>query len=105
MIAIAGSVVTRTLPREASSTTWLWRRLRAAAREAGAAAIFPSGTGQTILDDHTPFLHAGVAAIDLIDWSYPGHSLSDRLDHISRASLGAVGQTVVQLAAALRRGR
>jgi glutaminyl-peptide cyclotransferase len=91
------------LPREAGSTPALWSRLRAAARRVGAAAFFPPETGRAIIDDHTPFLRAGVPAVDLIDWSYPGHELSDRLDRLSRRSLDAVGETVVELAANLRR--
>jgi glutaminyl-peptide cyclotransferase len=91
------------LPREGSSTPSLWTRVSAAAREVGAARLFPKRTGPTILDDHTPFLRAGVPAVDLIDWNYPGHSLADGLDKISRRSLDGVGETVVQLVAGLRR--
>jgi glutaminyl-peptide cyclotransferase len=91
------------LPREGSSTPALWADLRAAARKVGAIRFFPDQTGTTIVDDHTPFLRAGVPAVDLIDWSYPGHDLSDRLDRLSRGSLDAVGETVVELVRALRR--
>ena len=90
------------LPREGSSTPALWGRLRAAAQLTGAARYFPDTTGPTITDDHTPFLRAGVPAVDLIDWSYPGHDLSDQLDRLSRRSLDAVGETVVELVAKLR---
>ena len=90
------------LPREGSSTPALWADLRAAARKVGAIRFFPDETGGTIVDDHTPFLRAGVAAVDLIDWTYPGHDLRDGLDRLSRRSLDAVGETVVELAAALR---
>lgn len=91
------------LPREGSSTRSLWARVRAAARRVGAGRVFPDETGATIIDDHTPFLRAGVPAADLIDWSYPGHDLSDRLDKLSPRSLDAVGETVVQLVLDLRR--
>jgi glutaminyl-peptide cyclotransferase len=91
------------LPREGSSTPALWTRTRAAATRVGAAGFFPDETGDTIIDDHTPFLRAGVPAVDLIDWSYPGHDLSDRIDKLSRCSLDGVGETVVQLVADLRR--
>jgi glutaminyl-peptide cyclotransferase len=91
------------LPREGSSTPTLWAELRAAARTVGAARFFPNQTGSTIVDDHTPFLRAGVPAVDLIDWSYPGHELSDRLDQLSHRSLDAVGETVVELVSQLRR--
>ena len=91
------------LPREGSSTPAMWASLRAAAHKVGAIRFFPDETGTTIVDDHTPFLRAGVPAVDLIDWSYPGHDLSDRLDRLSRRSLDAVGETVVQLVRDLRR--
>ena len=86
------------LPREATSTISLWKRLRAAAARVGAKRYFPDFVGQNVIDDHTPFLRSGVPAVDLIDWSYPGHRLSDRLDKLSRKSLDAVGETVVDLA-------
>jgi hypothetical protein len=91
------------LPREGSSTPSLWTKLRAAAQRAGALRFFPDQTGDTITDDHSPFLNAGVDAVDLIDWSYPGHDVSDRMNKLSRRSLNAVGETVVELAAELRR--
>lgn len=90
------------LPREETSSPDLWARLRSAARRVGAISNFPDATGVAITDDHTPFLSAGVPAIDLIDWSYPGHDLSDGLDKLSRRSLDAVGETVLELAQALR---
>jgi peptidase M28-like protein len=86
------------LPREGNSTISLWKRLRAAANRVGAKRFFPDYVGRNVTDDHTPFLRSGVPAVDLIDWSYPGHSLSDRLDKLSRKSLDAVGETVVELA-------
>ena len=92
------------LPREASSTEELWSRLLVAAETVGAQRFFSSETGPSIVDDHVPFLRSGVPAVDLIDWSYPGHSLADGLDKISRQSLDAVGETVVQLVEELRAG-
>jgi Zn-dependent M28 family amino/carboxypeptidase len=93
------------LPREGSSDLALWGRLRAAASAVGAVGagrIFPPASGDIILDDHTPFLRAGVPAVDLIDWSYPGHELGDRLDRLSRSNLDAVGESVVELVRRLR---
>jgi glutaminyl-peptide cyclotransferase len=85
------------LPREASSNTALWAKVRAAARRVGAGAVFPDRVGPDIIDDHTPFERAGVPAVDFIDWSYDGHSLSDGLDRLSPAAADAVGETVVEL--------
>lgn len=93
------------LPREATSTPGLWARLRAAAGRAGAGWAFPGGVGPGFLDDHTPFLRAGVPAVDLIDPYYPGHSSSDGLARLSRRSVAAVGETIVELAASLRTAR
>lgn len=85
------------LPREGTSTPALWRRVRSAARAVGALRTFPDETGTAITDDHTPFLRAGIPAVDLIDWSYPGHSVRDGMDRLSRRSMDAVGETLVEL--------
>lgn len=86
------------LPREGSSTPWLWARVRAAARRAGAGAYFPPGTGPAVLDDHTPFLRAGIPAVDLIDFDYRyADTPQDTPDKLSPAALDAVGETIVEL--------
>lgn len=90
------------LPREATSTPGLWEQVLVAAEGAGAIEFFSSETGPAIVDDHTPFLRSGVPAVDMIDWSYPGHSLEDGLDKISTRSLDGVGETVVRLVDELR---
>lgn len=84
------------LPRKGSSSAAVWRRIRAAARAVGVVAVFPDRVQTTILDDHTPFLRAGIPAVDLIDWSYDGHSRADALDKLSRRSVNAVGETLVE---------
>ena len=91
-----------TLPREANSNARLWSALRSAARGAGKIRWFPRGTSPGYVDDHAPFIRAGVPAIDLIDPNYDGHSLSDRIHQLSRLSLDAVGETIVSLAMRLR---
>src|SRR4051812_22485449 len=93
------------LPREVSSDPGLWKQVRRAASKVGAGRFFPDDTGEAITDDHTPFLRQGVAAVDMIDWSYPGHDLSDRLDRLSRRSLDGAGETVVQLVMDLEASR
>jgi hypothetical protein len=40
--------------------------------------------------------------VDLIDPNYDGHSTADRLDRLSRASVDAVGESIVALALELR---
>jgi glutaminyl-peptide cyclotransferase len=93
------------LPREGSSNPALWRRVRAAADRAGVAAVFPPTTQTTILDDHTPFLQAGVPSVDLIDFSYRyADTVRDTVDKLSLRSLDATGETTVELMRALRAG-
>jgi glutaminyl-peptide cyclotransferase len=90
------------LPREATSDPDLWAKVLAAADAVGASSFFSAASGPAILDDHTPFLRSGVAAVDLIDWTYPGHSLQDQLRRLSPRALDGVGETVVRLAQELR---
>ncbi len=90
------------LPREGSSSPALWSRVRAAAKTVGASSVFPPTIGPALTDDHSPFLRSGVPAVDLIDWSYPGHDVSDRLDKLSPRSLDAVGETVTAAVQRLR---
>jgi hypothetical protein len=86
------------LPREGSSTASLWDEVRGAAKRVGVQAIFPDKTQTSIFDDHTPFLRAGIPAVDLIDWSYPyTHKLTDSYDKLSERSVDAVGETIVEL--------
>jgi hypothetical protein len=48
----------------------------------------------SMLDDHTPFIRAGIPAVDLIDFDYPyWHTTADTLDKVSAGSLEAVGRT------------
>ena len=71
------------------------RRARATSSQAGRAA--------GIIDDHTPFLRAGIPAVDLIDCTYKyADTLQDTLDKLVVASLDAVGETVVELLRAYR---
>ena len=86
------------LPREGTSDPRLWARLRSAASRVGKASTFPPGTGTGVLDDHTPFLRAGIPAIDLIDFTYRyADTLEDTIDKLDARSLDAVGETVVEL--------
>jgi glutaminyl-peptide cyclotransferase len=50
----------------------------------------------SMIDDHTPFLQAGIPAVDIIDFTYPyWHTTSDTIDKVSAASLNAVGDTLL----------
>jgi glutaminyl-peptide cyclotransferase len=84
------------IPREQHSDRRLWRQLRAAAGQAGFGRHFPAREQGAVLDDHVPFIRRGVPAIDLIDFDFPcWHRRCDDLSAVSRASLDAVGETMM----------
>jgi hypothetical protein len=87
------------LPRERNSTIDLWERVVDAANRVGKGDYFTKqDAAGGFIDDHTPFLRAGVPAVDLIDGNYKyADTLKDTVDKLSVASLDAVGETVVEL--------
>jgi glutaminyl-peptide cyclotransferase len=88
------------LRREASSNQGLWDQVRAAAARVGVGAVFPAGQQVSIFDDHTPFLRAGLPAVDLIDWGYRyKNGVQDTYDKLSVDSVDAVGETIVDFVA------
>jgi glutaminyl-peptide cyclotransferase len=92
------------LRRDLSATPALWDQLRAAARRVGVARVFPAGTQNTVLDDHTPFLRAGIPAIDLIDFDYPcWQKACDTMAQVSKTSMDAAGEAVLELVRGLRK--
>ena len=86
------------IPREESSDETLYGLF------AGADPGVFSGTTGGVEDDHTPFLRAGIPAVDLIDFDYgpgpsPGgwwHTSEDDLGRVCPASLDAVGGAALQ---------
>jgi acetylornithine deacetylase/succinyl-diaminopimelate desuccinylase-like protein len=82
------------LPLELNSTGSLQQEIWITGRTLGYSA-FIAGPGPSILDDHTPFLRAGIPAVDIIDFEYPPwHTQADTLDKILPASLEQVGRTL-----------
>ncbi len=74
----------------------LVERLWAGAAKVDAKA-FVAQPRFSVFDDHAPFIEAGVPGIDVIDFDYPAwHTTKDDLDHVSAASLGQVGRTVLE---------
>jgi hypothetical protein len=58
---------------------------------------FISKPGYRILDDHIPFLQAGIPAVDIIDFDYPAwHTVDDSMDKVSAQSLQVVGEVLYQ---------
>lgn len=92
------------IPLEANSDPGLYELFAQAAEErTGSAAPF-EGERAPVVDDHAPFLEAGVPALDLIDFSYgpgpsPGaywHTPEDTLDKVCAESLEAVGEAALR---------
>ncbi len=55
-----------------------------------------------MLDDHVPFLDAGIPAVDLIDFEFGPensrwHTTEDTLDKVCPESLDAVGEAVLRV--------
>jgi hypothetical protein len=92
------------LRRDKSADAALWGRLQAAANRAGVGRVFPDTTQGVVLDDHTPFLRAGIPAIDLIDFDYPcWQKPCDTMAQVSQASIDAAGEAVLELVRRLKR--
>jgi glutaminyl-peptide cyclotransferase len=98
------------VPREGNSDPGLYVAFAdAAASQSGSPAPF-AGTAPPVSDDHSPFLEAGITAVDLIDFDYgpgptPGafwHTRKDNLDHVCARSLGAVGEPALASLPAIR---
>ena len=86
------------IPREGFSDKALWERLRQAAARVGVGSVFPDETSGPVEDDHYPFSKGGVPSIDQIDFDFPcWHRTCDDLSAVSRLSIDAVGETMVEL--------
>ncbi|MEA3349107.1 MAG: M20/M25/M40 family metallo-hydrolase, partial [Chloroflexota bacterium] len=73
-------------------TATIWKQ----AAKLGYSQQFMPVPGPHILDDHTPFLQAGIPAVDIIDFDYPyWHTTADTLDKVSADSLQIVGHTLL----------
>lgn len=94
-----------TLVHEWNSTPWLRKLVWETAHQLGYESHFPMTDG-AVEDDHIPFLRAGVAAVDLIDFSYGlgnawWHTDQDTVDKLSARSFQVVGNVVLKVLARL----
>ena len=81
--------------RERNSNPGLTNEIWEAARSLGYQNKFISAYKYSMLDDHTPFLQAGIPAVDIIDFDYPyWHTTQDTPDKVSGESLQIVGETL-----------
>lgn len=73
-------------------------RLVFAVAESLQAPGFVAVPGDTVYDDHVPFLQRGIPAIDLIDFDYPPwHTTGDLPHECSPASLESVARVVLHV--------
>jgi glutaminyl-peptide cyclotransferase len=81
---------------EKNSDPKLTKEIWSRAEELGFEEQFIPQYRNRILDDHLPFLEAGIPAVDLIDFDYPyWHTRDDTSDKVSAQSLKIVGDTIM----------
>jgi glutaminyl-peptide cyclotransferase len=80
---------------ERNSDAALSAEIWAQAAELGYGEQFIATPKYDMLDDHTPFLEAGIPAVDIIDFDFPyWHTSADTVDKVSAQSLQTVGETL-----------
>jgi len=85
------------LYQELNSDPELTEEIWEVAEGLGYANLFLASPKYRILDDHIPFINAGIRAVDIIDFDYPyWHTTEDTIDKISSESLQAVGETLLE---------
>lgn len=85
------------LLRESSSTNSLQDLVWSVAEELGYNDTFLDSPGGSILDDHRPFLNAGIPSLDIIQhapFPWYWHTLEDTPDKCSAESLEIVGKVI-----------
>ncbi len=81
--------------KERNSNTDLTDEIWATAKSLGYNDKFIDEYKYSMIDDHTPFLEAGIPAVDMIDFDYPyWHTTQDTPDKVSAESLKVVGETL-----------
>jgi Zn-dependent M28 family amino/carboxypeptidase len=81
---------------EQNSDPGLAAEIWQAAEDLGYGNQMINEPGPRILDDHVPFLEAGIPAVDIIDFDYPyWHTTEDTVDKVSPQSLKVVGETLL----------
>jgi glutaminyl-peptide cyclotransferase len=93
------------IPREGYSDPDLYDYIAIAAEAVDGSRAPFEGSRDAVLDDHVPFVEAGVRAVNLIDFEYgpgpsPGgywHTTEDTVDKVCPESLDAVGEAVLRI--------
>ena len=82
--------------KEKSSSPALVDEIWQVAKTLSYDEIFSDEGKYSILDDYTPFLNAGIQAIDIIDFDYPyWHTAGDTADKVSAESLEIIGNLLL----------
>ncbi len=80
-----------------NSNQKVYREIQVIARELEYADFFKESGRFSIIDDHVPFLDAGIQSVDLIDIVDPyWHTTSDDLENVSLTSLQRIGDTLTR---------
>jgi Zn-dependent M28 family amino/carboxypeptidase len=84
------------LPKEGSSTDSLQNVIWSIAADLGYGSTFVNNAGSSVIDDHRPFLDAGIPSVDIIQVPFPSywHTLEDTPDKCSPESLEKVGRVL-----------
>lgn len=83
------------LYKEKNSTPALVEHIWQIAADLGFGDTFLPTEKYSMIDDHTPFLRAGIPAVDIIDFDYPyWHTTQDTLDKLAPESLRRVGRVI-----------
>jgi glutaminyl-peptide cyclotransferase len=81
--------------KERNSTAALTDQIWQSAAQLGYDEKFIPKYRYSMEDDHTPFLAAGIPAVDIIDFDYPyWHTVQDTVDKVSATSLQTVGDVL-----------
>ncbi|HEX5943373.1 MAG TPA: M28 family peptidase [Anaerolineales bacterium] len=81
--------------KERNSNPELTDEIWEVANSLGYGSKFIPEYKHSMIDDHTPFLEAGIPAVDIIDFDYPyWHTVQDTPDKVSAESLQIVGETL-----------
>ncbi len=76
---------------DSNLVTAIWKQ----AADLGDQQQFIPAPKYSMEDDHTPFLEAGIPAVDIIDFDYPyWHTSQDTVDKVSSKSLQIVGDVI-----------
>jgi len=83
--------------KEKNSDPVLTEEIWSVAKNIGMVQVFINEEKYTMADDHLPFVKKGIPSCLVIDFNYPyWHTQSDTIDKISKESLNATGQVLLE---------